>query len=277
MLDSHVVKIAEERVQLEITEQTETMHREIKKIQAEAAMKGLGRSSSLLNGINDLCIFTIKNRAQMAWQIYHRFLTTAGISYSDTLVDELKYLVAKHLPEDMFKNLMKQQAELIGMPNLYLNYESSFDAARKTALRKVNTEIDLFVSFLKNKTEIIEKGIISTVFNIYSPIGAIQTGDSSIANVTQTIDPDIKEKLIDILKEISTRLIQTEVKMQFPKEDIIDIVNEGREELLKQSLNVTKLRTLLSTIGTAIQTTASLKQAYESLKWALTFFGVSLP
>jgi hypothetical protein len=274
MLDINVVEIAKDRIRLEITDQTENMHREISRIKSLAAANHSLQSGSTFSQIKELCILTIKNRAQMAWQTYFRFLTTAGISYSDTLADELKSMVAKHLPEGMFNNLMKETAELVRSPRLFSN--TDLEQARKNALRKIGTEIDLFVYSLKTKTEIKDKES-SIIQNFYAPVGAIQTGDSSIANVTQSIDTEVREQLRQVLDEISSMVSKGSIDLPYPKNEIIEIVLEGQEELKKESPNITKLRGMLSAVGTAIQTIASMKPAYEALKQALTYLGISLP
>ena len=278
MLNKDIIKIAEERIQLEIKEQTANALKEIKRSQNEAASRGLGRSGAYLNGITNICAGAIKSRAHLVWQVFFRFLTTTGISYSETLNQELKMLVADHLPEDNnLKGLIKKQCELTGFPNLTTRLEGEFESARKDALAHVGTEIDLFVHSLKKKEEMREKETASTTFNIYSPIGAIQTGDSSIANITQNIDTEVREQLVNILEEISSILTEENVILPYPKGEIIEIIQEGQIELKKEPPNITKLMGMLLTVGTAIQTIASIKPAYEALKQALTFLGISLP
>ena len=277
MLDKDVVRIAEERLLLEIEEQTHNLNQEINREERAASAKGSLLSGAHFNGIKNLCVLTINNRAHLIWQTLFRFLTTAGLCYYETLAEELKALVAKHLPENLFKNILDQKAQKYGKPDSSMRYAPELDVARKAALAKVGTEIDLFVLSLKKKTEVKEKDNSSTVFNIYSPVGAIQTGDSSIANVTQNIDTEVKEQLKKILEEIYLRLSQEDISLPYSKGDVIEIVQESQQELKKQSPNITKLRVMLSSVGTAIQTVASMKTSYEALKWALTFLGISLP
>jgi hypothetical protein len=277
MLDQDVVRIAEERLLLEISDQTNNLNQEINRSQRAAAAKGSSLSGPAFRGITDLCILFIKNRTQLVWQTFFRFLTIAGISYSETLGEELKSLVAKYLPENLFKDILQQKATSVGQPDSFTRLGPELDAARIAALAKVGTEIDLFVLSLKQKVELKEKETSSMIFNIYSPIGAIQTGDSSIANVSQTIDTEIREQLSKALEEISSRLAQEDIALPYPKGEVIEIIKEGQEELKKQFPNVTRLRGILSSVGTAIQTIASMKTAYEALKSALTFLGISLP
>ncbi len=277
MLDKDVVRISEERLLLEINEQTQNLNQEINREERAATAKGSVLSGAHFNGIKNLCVLTINNRAHLVWQTLFRFFTTAGICYSETLAEELKALVAKHLPENLFKDIIDQKAQQYGKPDSSIRYGPELDVDRKAALAKVGTEIDLFVLSLKKKVEMKEKETSSMIFNIYSPVGAIQTGDSSIANVTQTIDSDVRDQLSKVLEEISSKLAQENIPLPHPKGEIIEIVQESQEELKKPSPNITKLRSMLVTVGTAIQTINSFKPVYETLKYALTFIGISLP
>ena len=116
----------------------------------------------------------------------------------------------------------------------------------------------------------------STIVNIYSPVGSIQTGSSSIAHVTQHLDADVRSELSNALTQIAAALAYSTVSLTQPKNEIVELVKEGQQELGKSSPNLTKLRSLLSTVGSSTQTVASMKPAYETLKQALTFLGISL-
>ena len=141
----------------------------------------------------------------------------------------------------------------------------------------MGTEIDLFVHSLKGKADILKNGSSSTIFNIYSPVGSIQTGDNSIANVIQNLDSEVKDQILKTLEDINSILAQSEIEIPIPKDELIEVVQESQEELKKQKPNVTRLKSLLITVGTSIQVVSSLKPAYEALKQALAFIGISLP
>ncbi len=278
MIDQEIIKIASERIRIEIGEQNNILHGEIDRVKEEMAGRGIFRSGMTIKRVSDLCIETVKNRAQLVWQTLFRFITTTGISYSEKLSEEIKDLVAQHLPENLgdLRGHIEQITELAGASNLHKNLEELY-SARNQALAKVGTEIDLFIHSLKKKAEAESNGASSTIFNIYSPVGSIQTGDSSIANVTQNIDTEVKEQIRKALEEINLTLNQSEVETPTPKGELIEVVQESQDELQKEKPNVTRLRSLLTTVGTSIQVVSSLKPAYETLKQTLTFLGISLP
>jgi len=62
-----------------------------------------------------------------------------------------------------------------------------------------------------------------------------------------------------------------------PKEDIVELVDEGELETRKSKPNNSRLLSIFMTVATAIQAVGSLKPAYDALKAALIAFGVQLP
>lgn len=279
MIDQEISKIAKARISIEVGEQNKSLRSEIDRIKREMSARGVLQSGMTISRVASLCVDTIKNRAQLVWQTLFRFITTAGISYSPDLADELKGLVAQHLPEKLgdLRGYIKQAAEMAGSPKLHEKFGQDLDSVRKQVLAKVGTEIDLFVHSLKKKAETVKDEASSAVFNIYSPVGSIQTGDNSIANVTQNIDTEVKVQIQKALEEIISQLSQPEVETPSPKDELIEVVQESQVEVQKEKPNVTRLRSLLTTVGTSIQVVSSLKPAYETLKQALTFLGISLP
>lgn len=279
MVDQKIVRIARERAQLEIVEQTARLKEDIERVKAEMSARGVLCSGMTLKRITGICVDAVKIRVQLVWQIYFRFLTTSGISYSDTLANELKELVSYHLPEKLgdLKGYVRQISALIRSPNLFDKVAPELDSARAAALAKIVTEIDLFVHALRKKYEIKTEGESSTIFNIYSPVGSIQTGEYSISNVTQSLDADVRTALSEALNKISAMLTDSNITLPQPKVEIVELVDEGQQELKKNNPNFTKLRTLLSAVGCSIQTVANMKPAYDTLKQLLTFLNISLP
>ena len=111
--------------------------------------------------ITSLCAEATKDRAQLAWQTVCRFLTTSGIQYYDGLSEELKCIVAEHLPEtlDDLKGYIKQEVEKLGFANLIQQLQDEIETARITALATIYGEIDLFVLSLKNRKNIANEKV----------------------------------------------------------------------------------------------------------------------
>ncbi len=279
MIDQEAVRIARERVQLEIHTHMKKIGMDIQHVKNEMNARGMFQSSMTIKRITDVSINAIKDRASLVWQIYFRFLTTTGIKYSPELSTELKELVAYHFPENLgeFKGYVKNVSKLIQSNNTLESQENELSLARRAALAEVGTEIDLFVHSLKKTSENENTKEGPLVFNIYSPIGSIQTGNNATANIVQRLDSDIHEKLVQALDQIAREIISIDDKLPSPKNEIIEIIQEGQQELSKPNPNITRLKSILPTVGSTIQTIASMKPAYETLKQALSFLGIDLP
>ena len=279
MIDQEIVKNANNRILIEIEEQNNRLASEIGRFMIEMCDANAVSSSTFKRGIANLCIDTIKNRAQLVWQILSRFITTAGISYSPKLSDELKGLVAQYLSEEKLAYLR----DYIEPPTSFIidfpieSIWRDWDSARNQALSKIGSEIELFVISLKRKADTAKNGTSSISLTFNAPVGSIQTGDSSTANVTQNIDTEVKEQIRKALEDINSTLTRSEVETTTPKGELIEIVQKSQVELQKEKPNVTWLRSSLTTVGASIQLVSSLKPAYESLKQALTLIGIPLP
>ena len=125
MVDEEIKKIVHDRIRIEIGEQNNHLRREIERIKAEMNGRGVLRSGMTIKRVTDLCAETVKNRAQIVWQTLFRFITTSGISHAEKLSEELKELVAQHLPEKLgdIRGHVKQITEIAGSPNLYERME----------------------------------------------------------------------------------------------------------------------------------------------------------
>lgn len=279
MLDEEISRLARDRIHLEIREQNARLETEIGRIKAEMAARGMLNSGNMLLRIASLCADAAKDRAQLAWQTVYRFFTTGGAQYYDGLVDDLKTFVSEFLPPALgdLKGYARQEGRHLSNQNIVAQLEQKVEEGRAFALAKVNSEIELFVVSLRRRQPAAQDKGDSTVFNIYSPVGSIQTGANAVAYVTQNIDAATREKLNRALDAIEEALATLDSLPAHPKGEVIEIVREAKVELAKPEPNSTKLRSLLTTTAAAIQTVASMKPAYELLKTGLAYLGITLP
>ena len=274
MLDPSVIKIADELIRVQFKEREDQLHREIVRVQSELSAKGLGISGAVVQLVGDLCARDIELRTLIVWQNIVRVLSHAGVLESQNLSDELKQAVLRY-EEDVYtvahQSLEKTISHVgIGSPQI------SLAEARDRAFAKVNAEIDLYVLSVTRRAAAQGKSS-QPVFNIYSPVGAIQTGPTATANIVQTISPKDKETLLDAVNAIKQGLLGVDALPAHPKQEIIELVNDAEIEISKPNPNGTKLQSILSAVATAIQTVGSLQPAYQALKAALLALGITLP
>ena len=279
MIDDKIIELARKRAQIEIGEQNSSIIKEIGKIKNEMAARGALRSGMTIIRVTELCSQALANRAQLVWQTYFRFISTTGIRFSDDLASKLKSLVEYHIPEKLgdLNGFINGIIQIAGTPNLAKRQSDELKSARDHSLTKVGTEIDLFVHSLKNREESTKANSEQYTFNIYSPVGTIQTGDYAVSNITQNIDAELRQQILDVLSKIESELTKKDYQTNLSNLELVDIVKESRNELDKARPNITKLRSFLMTVSTSIQTISSLSASYEKLKQILTFFGISLP
>ena len=153
--------------------------------------------------------------------------------------------------------------------------------ALERTMTKVSTEIDLFALNLvqragTGKTQRQREGP-QAVFNIYSPVGAIQTGSGATANIVQNLGSQDRDLLIKALELTKQALSSVDEIPGNPKEEVVELVEEAKTEVAKTKPNGVRLTSILTAIATAIQTAGSLQPAYQALKAALLPLGILLP
>ena len=223
--------------------------------------------------VREHCSRAIELRALIVWQNLSKVLSRAGVVPSETLADDLKQEVSKYAnaiytdPLYSFEHVVQR----VG-----IGTAQSLTEARDAALAKVYAEIDLFVLGLRSQREAEESGSAPT-FHFHSPVGAVQTGPNASAQVFQNISPQDREALLGAIEAVRKSLADIDGLPAHPKEEIVELVEEADAETKKAKPNSTKLLSIFTGIGQAIQTTADLKPAYDTLKAALTPFGIFLP
>jgi len=219
----------------------------------------------------DLCAHDMETRALIIWQTLVNVLSDLGIEPSETLAVDLKDELLKHAtaiysyPYECLQQIVRNVG--IGVADL--------TEARDLAIEKVKVKIDLFALSLLRRAAAQSKSS-QPIFNIYSSVGAIQTGPAATANVFMPISPQEREALLDALELVKNSLANTDLPGQ-PKEEVLDIVEETKTEVSKERPNRMRISSLLKAVATAIQTVGSLQPAYQTLKAALLPFGISLP
>lgn len=278
MIDSDLISLADRKITQAFEEQNDKLSLELGKIRAEAAQRGVIRSSHYILNVQKACEHTTIERGRLVWDILFRCITTVGISYDESIEQQLKTAVDKHFPEHMngLKYHVVEAARISGMSDIISKLPDGIGGARSSALRKIHNEIDLFLMSLKNKR--VETPYAPPQINIHnSNIGALQTGAGSIANVTQQIDTQAIQEIVKALTLLKKELPSIEELPQNNKSDIIELVDDGIAELKKDKPNFSKIKSFISTIGEAISVTADLKPAYETLKSVATIIGLTLP
>lgn len=279
MLDQNAVKLARERIRLEIAEQNSRLRREVLAARNELASRGLSASSVSAHRVGTLCATAAKERAQLAWQILYRFITTAGVAYSAGLSDDLKKIVGDFLPPDLsdLQQLAREEEHRLSATGFAGRIQAIVEQGRVAALKQIANEIDLFCLSLERRKSEGSDTSRRTTMNFYSPVGAVQTGSNAVAYVSQQIDAAARDALTNALRAVEEALAHVESLPTHPKGEVLSVVHDVQAELKKTEPNSIKLRSLLTTVAFSIQTVASARPAYDLLRTALLHLGITLP
>jgi len=138
-----------------------------------------------------------------------------------------------------------------------------------------------FARYVRSKLSIPSastlSGQIMNQFNFNnSSVGAVQTGDSSVANVTVNNMQSENEKLVLALEHLSTELSKISALPGHDKDEIVELISDARTELAKEKPSRAKLGAILPMIGTAISLVSDLGGAYAAVQLAAGTLGYSV-
>jgi hypothetical protein len=246
MIDEKLTKIIFDRIVLETSEHGKEIKKRIDHKVGDLSKRGMINSGPpVIMALADVCAIAVTERAGHVWQTTHRFISTSGTRYSETLADELKKMVAQHLPEHLSNIFcfVRDKARLAGKSQekqvwILSEAEKTLSNNRRHALDKINTEIDLFVISLKNQEE-RESGYPSSVVNtIYTQQTIIEAGPNAVFNVTQ----NLQQLIEDVNKASESQISDTAHKKALETfgNAMQDIAKEDFKEAAKQIVTLGK-------------------------------------
>lgn len=117
----------------------------------------------------------------------------------------------------------------------------------------------------------------ASMFHFHSPVGVVQTGPGATASVVQALGAEHRGALLHALRLVGEALSAMKELPGSSKEEVLELVEEGRTEIQKPRPNGIRLGAVLSAVAAAIQTAGSLQPAYQALKTVLVRLGIPLP
>lgn len=114
----------------------------------------------------------------------------------------------------------------------------------------------------------------SNHYNFHAPVGAVQTGSGSTANVTQRFDSVEVEKLVDALKRFAQQLNAMPVSDPATKNEVIAVTRDLESELKAPTPNRFKLKAIFDGLTTFVQTLGSAPEAYQTIDNILRTLGL---
>lgn len=276
MLDPKVVELTDGLIQAQFTERRQHLAGEVLAIGQELNSHGMFHSGEHVRRVVGICRREIEIRGLIVHQAHVRVLSQLVIEPYPELSWDLKRRLSYFLSlGDDYAQAPKELATRLGLQS---SPDTRVHEAHDHVLKKISTEIDLFVATIcSRKQQGADQTDGKSVYNFYSGVGAVQTGHGSITNVVQHIGREEKQALQEALKAIKDAVSSIKRTQDFPKEEIIELVDEANSEVAKSTPNRLKLSSTLSTIGETIRTIGSLNSVYQLFKTALLPFGITLP
>lgn len=216
--------------------------------------------------VQKVCANSVSRRITKTWTVIHRAFVTIGLEYSDDLGHEIQGVFDRSIVDytaEVEAHIQKAAASVGLNP---AKFSDPVAEAARLALANVQNEIMLFTLSLQ-KAPVKEN--YSPQFNISnSTVGAIQTGSGSIANVSVEIASETAA-VIAALDLITKELAKLVDLSSVDKQQILELVDDSKAELLKERPNVRKLSAVLPAISAAISVFADLRPATENFNFAV--------
>lgn len=137
---------------------------------------------------------------------------------------------------------------------IYLTREGFFEnrdfGGGVTLSHKAIVEIE---RSLTNPTEATEHFSTTVIQNFNAPVGAVQSGPNSTANVNQNFGPSMAE-VAQLIRQLRT---QFEILPNGEREEAIDVVDGLSEELQRPAPSKGKVKAFLSQVGVIAQDVGS--------------------
>jgi hypothetical protein len=267
-------EIATARVALEFRERQLATAQEVARIKSEMSARGVLFSGMTIQRIREAIGREFDVRGFIAWNVWARALSATRAEITPELASELKAHVRRHLGEEC-GDLVAHYRDAINLMQGGAGARiEDLDPLREQAIAKVSSEIDL--GLLEAARADPRGANAAPVFNIYSPVGAIQTGAGSSATVHMSFTEAERRPLLEALQAVEHALRDAAISTGL-RDELTEAVVVARSEVQKNKPNMLTLRGVLTGIGTTIQTLGTASAAYQLLKAAAASIGLHLP
>lgn len=276
MFDRKVVELTDALIQSQFTERRQRLAADLLAVAEQFNARGALNSSIHVQRVVTVCRQEIEIRGWIVYNAHTRVLSQLSIEPYPELSQDLKGRLSYFLPlGDDYALAPKNLSKRLGLQS---HPDTTVDEARDHVLAKLGTEIDLYVETLtRRKKERDDRADGMPIYNFYGAVGAFLTGSGSNATVVQHINGHDKEALQQALSAVKEALSGLSDTQDFPKREIIEIVDEAHSEIAKPTPNRVKLTSMLTTVGDAIRLMGSMNSTYQLLKTALLPFGITMP
>lgn len=150
MLDPKITELADRIIQLQFHERTKQLEHDILLTQTDAAVRGMGTSSAMVEVVYNHCARNVELRTSTVWKTLKKLLSETDVDLSETLRSDLRNQVQKYQEAIVgsASKLLDTVATNAGFPWKPLT------GALEHALAKVHADIDLFMISLRRPAKV---------------------------------------------------------------------------------------------------------------------------
>ncbi len=279
MIDAKVIELARRGLRPVLEKRVEELGESIVRIQSEFAVRGTSQSTMAAQAVQKRCAQEVAQAVEIAWKNLWRVLSNLRLASeeleAERLKGEIREEIAQHL--GIVESILREKATLAAGAGFAKEMVAALRWAIERAFAAADAEIDLFVHAAAAARERSASTAAAPTFNIYSPVGAIQTGPHATATIIQNLGTDERRALDAALKVLQESLNAVRETTGLNSEELIEITVAARAELEKSKPNGSLLASLLAGLATAVQTVGALEPAYTTLKAAAAAVGITLP
>jgi hypothetical protein len=272
MVNSELEKIVRDQIGLAFQERDAAVVGERSAIISQMAARGLGQSGALVGQITALFVRELKMRGEMTLQQVFKVLGAAGVEMSDALGPSLKTFLANIVQEQhgYLKGWARGSASTTGR-DFGAVIDEQIDGACDFATRKAASDIDIYVVQMSAAADQAKRDGATHVV-VHGSVGNLQTGAFSSAHFSGSIDASQRDDIRRALTGLEEILARDNFS-GLNKGELIELIAESKAEVAKDKPNTTRLRSLLSGIGSMTQYASGLRPAYENVRDAATWIG----
>lgn len=208
---------------------------------------------------------------EQAWSRLSNIALTIGVEPGDQLATELRAVFDEVLVprgEELLNQLRSDKTILDKIRDpIFADASDAFSTSRDL----IGTEIDLLANSATIGSGAEPKRGESVYYQNYhfqGPVGAVQSGETVSATVTQQIDTGAASALRDALSALQEQVAE--------REDATQIIAAAQQELSKTKPDRGRLERLLTGIGSVVSTIAKAGEAYKVVKAAAVALGITI-
>lgn len=275
MFSEKFMERANRLIEIQFAERRKQIPVEISTVKSKHAAIGALHSSTTVLHIKEICEREIEIRAVIAWQSLIRVLQTLGHESSDDIAGDLKQFMRESI-----NSSYAELTHLLGqnLMNMMKLEQVAMEGARDHVIAKHEIEIDLYVDTREKRSGQHDAGTEQApTYHFYGNVGAVQTGPGALANIVQNLGREDQEAINQALSLARDAIAAANEIAEVKRNELVEIIDEARNDLDRGNPNGTKLHSLFTTVATTIQTLASAQPAYQALKGALIPLGIMLP